>query len=162
MRLYLEALVSFQEKQAEAEAIETRARMAEAMVFAGRFPEALELADEAWREVEALGGHSVLRSMIQRLRGYALMWADPGAASGALQESLRISRAVHAEFETAQTLLAIGRSRALVHDPTADEFLGEAERILERLGVVRVPDVAIPDGEITIGIGDELAASASP
>ena len=145
MRLYDEALQGFLAKQAEAEVLETQARMAEALLLAGRPSEALATVDRTLRDVENLGGLAVLRAMLHRLRGYALMSAELDEARRALEETLRLARSVNADYEVSQTLLALAGLAQIEGDPQAEEaFRGEAQEILDRLGVVRLAEIPLP------------------
>ena len=108
-------------------AAEMLARRAELLVLRGGAPaEALAAADEALAGVE----NPALEAMLHRLRGYALLQADEDGGA-AFEESLRVAREAKADYEAALTLAALGRD-------------GEANAILERLGVVFLPHVPVP------------------
>ncbi|TMK97445.1 MAG: tetratricopeptide repeat protein [Actinobacteria bacterium] len=145
MRLYVEALGGFISKQAEAEALETQARMAEALLLAGQSSEAIDIVDRTLLDVEDLGGLAVLRAMLYRLRGCALMSEDLGGARGALEESLRLARSVNAEYEAGQTLVTLAGLAQLEGEREAEEaHRREAQVILDRLGVVRLAEIPLP------------------
>ncbi len=145
MRFYDEALQGFLAKQAEAEVLETQARMGEALLLAGRPSEALATVDRTLGGVEDLGGLAVLRAMLHRLRGYALMSEDLEESRRALQESQRLARSVKADYESGQTLLALAGLAQIEGDPHAEaEFRGEGQAILDRLGVVRLAEIPLP------------------
>ena len=67
------APASYQVHELNAEALETQARMAEALLLAGQSSEATDIVDRTLRDVEELGGLAVLRAMLYRLRGCALV-----------------------------------------------------------------------------------------
>ncbi len=142
--LYEEALAGFRSKQAEWETLETRARIAENHLLAGRPRDALELVTPVLQRVEALGGLQVLRALLNRLRGYALLADDPTAARAAFDESLEWSRSVDARYEAALTILAQSHVAALtgVSDPEGLEL--EAQAILDSLGVVSIALPTVP------------------
>jgi class 3 adenylate cyclase/tetratricopeptide (TPR) repeat protein len=145
MRLYVEALGGFLSKQAEAEALETQARMAEALLLAGKPTEAVDIVDRTLRDVEELGGLAVLGAMLQRLLGCALISEDLGRARGALLESLRLARSVNAEYEAGQTLVALAGLARLCGEREAEEaYRNEAQVILDRLGVVSLAEIPVP------------------
>ena len=145
MRLYVEALGGFLSKQAEAEALETQARMAEALLLAGQSSEAIDIVDRTLLDVEDLGGLAVLRAMLYRLRGCALMSEDLGGARGALEESLRLARSVNAEYEAGQTLVTLAGLAQLEGEREAEEaHRREAQVVLDRLGVVRLAEIPLP------------------
>jgi tetratricopeptide (TPR) repeat protein len=69
--------------------------------------------------------------MLHRVRGHAFRQnGDEDSARAALERSLRVAEEAGADYEAALTLAALGRRE-------------EAEPILERLGVVAVPEPPI-------------------
>jgi class 3 adenylate cyclase/tetratricopeptide (TPR) repeat protein len=141
MALYAEALDGFRAKQAEVQAVETEARMAEAALLGGRPEEALERSDRTLERVDARGGLPVLRAMLLRIRGWALARCDPGLVPEALEESLALARSVAADYEAAQTLRAMAQ---LLDGDRAASLGTEAEMILRRLGIVAVAEPHVP------------------
>jgi tetratricopeptide (TPR) repeat protein len=120
------ALAGFEELAAAGFALETRARLAELDVLRGdRAAEALERAGAAIGK----GAAPAVEAMLQRVRGQALLQlGDEERARAALDESLLVARTADAEYEAALTLRAPGRE-------------DEAGAILERLGVVALPEI---------------------
>ena len=117
--------------------LEIRARLAEAAVLAGDHEQALSDADVAELTSEIAPPPSV-QAMLHRVRGYAHLQAGrlDDAASN-FSRSLDAARSGDALYEVALSLRA--RSR-LTGD--ADDA-AEAQRLLEALHVVRVPDVPL-------------------
>lgn len=128
-----QVLRGLREIEAASFVVETQARIAEAILLAGREPDrAYELAGEALAGAREVGGMATVEAMLHRLRGYALLQAgDAAAARGPLEESLRIARMADADYEVALTLAATGEH-------------AQSEQILARLGVVAVPQVPLP------------------
>jgi tetratricopeptide (TPR) repeat protein len=139
-RLYEDAERLFTDIGSKRYVTETRARVAEVLVFEGRHGEARKVAagcrDEA--KETPFGG---LEALIERQLAYALWQARlPGEAGPHFEESLRIARELDAEFEVALTLRAMADTRF----PDADVMRAESEGILSRLGVVSLPRVPLP------------------
>jgi tetratricopeptide (TPR) repeat protein len=130
-----EALESFQEMGAESFVAETQARLAELQVFAGDGEAALALIKETLAQSEA-GGMAEVRTMLYRLRGYALMRRrEWDAARDAIDESLRLARSTSARYEVALSLQA----RASLATATGDDpepYLEESMPIFEQLGII--------------------------
>ena len=122
------ALAGFEELDAASFALETRARLAELDVLRGDRPEsALGRAQLSLGK----GLAPAVEAMLQRVRGYALRQSgDEERARAAFEESLLVARTADAEYEVALTLATLGGTE-------------EASEILDRLGVVAVPDVPI-------------------
>jgi tetratricopeptide (TPR) repeat protein len=125
---------------------ETRARIAECLVLAGRTSEAEAVAVETLARVRRETATSVLEAQLERSLGWcALQRGDPDAARTHLEASLVAARALHAEFEVALTLragLAISPSELLGSDGgSAAER--EAASILARLGVLTVAEPSL-------------------
>jgi ATP/maltotriose-dependent transcriptional regulator MalT len=123
--------------------LETKARLAECVVLDGDFAAALKQADETLEAIRHAGTGPGLRSMLYRIRGYALLQrGDADAAESALEESVRIAREADASYELAQSGRARARLRAQRGAESADDERGAAE-LLEQLGVVSLPDVPL-------------------
>lgn len=138
--LYEDAERQFTEIGSKRYATETRARIAEVLVFEGRHGEARRMAgacrDEA-RETP-FGG---LEAVIERQLALALCQARlPDEARPHFEESHRIARDLNVEFEVALTQRAMADARL----PAAETHRAESDAILERLGVVSVPNVPLP------------------
>jgi tetratricopeptide (TPR) repeat protein len=125
---------------AESYLIETDARRAQAFVLEGRHEEAAERAQEALERMRAAGELGVRSALLERLLALAAVQARATAeAKPHFDESLRLARSLGAQYELARTLHA-----KFVTGLASDDELGEAEAILERLGVVALPDVPLP------------------
>ena len=138
------ALEDFESIRAGSYVLETQARLAERAVLAGDAADALARADETLRATDATGSGAVLRSLLFRLRGYALMQAgDLDAADESLRTSIETARADDETYEAALTLEAIAQLAALrgEDDSTAAD---ESSTLLARLGVVSTPPVPLP------------------
>ncbi|HKD94816.1 MAG TPA: hypothetical protein VKB43_08945, partial [Gaiellaceae bacterium] len=116
--------------------VEIQARLAEAALFAGD----AELALATVAETEAITGTSAppaVQALLHRVRGHALrLGGQPAAAGRELEESLRIAREGEMQYEEALTLQARARLTG------SEEDAAEAQRILDALDVVRVPDLS--------------------
>ena len=138
--LYEEAERRFAEIGSKRYVTETRARVAEVLVFEGRHGEARRVA-ESCREDARETPFGALEAQIERQLAYALCQARlPDEARGHFEDSLRIARELNVEFEVALTL----RAMADIQHPDADALRAESDAILERLGVVAVPKVPLP------------------
>lgn len=136
--LYEQARTGYAEAGDQVGVIEIEARIAEALVFRGDAEEAMELTGEALTRGEA-GVHG---SMLQRIRGYALMQLRRhGEARAALNDSLVGARSRKAAFDEALALRALAQvaEDEGSNDPQA---ASSAAAILARLGVVAVTDPA--------------------
>ncbi|TMK84863.1 MAG: tetratricopeptide repeat protein [Actinobacteria bacterium] len=139
------ALRMFTDMGDQGEALEIEARIAECHVFRGDWEAALARCDGAFELSRELGGIPSQMPLLHRVRAYALMQAGRlDEARMALEESLAAARARQADHELGLTLRA---TADLAHqagedgDPVA---LKEGEAILDRLGVIAVPDVPLP------------------
>jgi class 3 adenylate cyclase/tetratricopeptide (TPR) repeat protein len=136
------AVLLFREVGAERGAVETEARMAESLLLAGEPEEALSLATRTLERAQAQGGLAVIRAMLERIRGYALLARGrKEEAARSLDQSLALGRSVGADYEVAQTLMAAARLAEASGDPSSRGLEDEARTILERLGVVRLSEV---------------------
>jgi class 3 adenylate cyclase/tetratricopeptide (TPR) repeat protein len=115
--------------------VEIQARLAEAALFAGD----ADLALATVAETEAITGTSAppaVQALLHRVRGHALRLGGQEEAAGReLEESLRIAREGEMQYEEALTLQARARLTGSEQDAAA------AQRILDALDVVRVPDL---------------------
>jgi len=129
------AAAALREIDAGSFVVEIHARLAEAAFFAGDAD--LALANVA--ETEAITGTSAppaVRALLHRVRGHALrLGGQEEAAARELEESLRIAREAGMQYEEALTLHARARLTG------SEEDAAEAQRILDALDVVRVPEV---------------------
>ena len=112
-----------------------QARLAEAALFAGDADLALATADET----EAITGTSAppaVRALLHRVRGHALrLLGRPEEAGRELEDSLRIAREGGMQYEEALTLHARAQLTGAADDAA------QAQRILDALDVIRVPEV---------------------
>jgi tetratricopeptide (TPR) repeat protein len=131
------ALAAFREIEAAGFVLEMQARLAESAVLAGRHEEALRDADVA-ESMSGVAAPPALQAMLHRVRGYAHLQAGRREdASRSFAHSLDAARSGDALYEVALSLHA--RSRL-----TGDaEDAGEAQRLLDALHVVRVPEVPL-------------------
>ncbi len=138
--LYEDAERLFTEIGSKRYATETRARIAEVLVFEGRHEEARRIA-EACRDEARETPFGGLEAMIERQLALALCQARlPDEARPHFEESLRIARDLNVEFEVALTLRAMADAKL----PDKDANRAESDVILERLGVASVPRVPLP------------------
>jgi tetratricopeptide (TPR) repeat protein len=141
LRLLEEARRGFAEIGAAAFELEARAREAECLVLAGRYQEALEVCDEALPRAAGVAGTEVAHVELRRSLGYALVQSRRAdEARVHLEESARLARAMHLDYELALSL------KALVDTGVAADasVSAEAQTILARLGVVEVPSPPLP------------------
>jgi class 3 adenylate cyclase/tetratricopeptide (TPR) repeat protein len=131
-RLLDDALAQFEELGAEAYVDETRARLAECLVFEGHHQQALA----ALAPLCEPGSGQI--AIAERLSGYAVVQSRAGfeAAKPHFERSLEAAEAAGAEYEVGLTLHAIAETSG-VDDGRAAEILGS-------LGVVSTPSVPLP------------------
>jgi tetratricopeptide (TPR) repeat protein len=145
LELFEEARTESNDVGASVEALEAEARIAECHVLNGDGRWALIYADEALERAQALGGVAAQSPMLHRVKGYALMQlGEMEAAREALERSLEHGRARRAEYEVALTLDALVQLTDLERQPVPKELVAESQTILDRLGVVSVPEVPVP------------------
>ena len=129
------AVSALREIDAGSFVVEVQARLAEAALFAGDAELALATADET----EAITGTSAppaVRALLHRVRGHALRQLDrPEEAGRELEDSLRIAREGGMQYEEALTLHARAQLTGAADDAA------QAQRILDALDVIRVPEV---------------------
>jgi tetratricopeptide (TPR) repeat protein len=139
IQLLFQAREEFRELGAQAEMIETDARIAGSLARQGRSEGALQLATEALD-----GAPGPVAPLLQRTVGFAL--AQLGDADGALAaflRSLASARAQRAQYEEAITLDALVHLCERTDDPAGEGFREERDTIFEALGVVYVPPVPL-------------------
>lgn len=138
-----EAVDRFGRIGAEGYVDETRTRVAECLVLAARPADAVAIATSTLTRVRREAPLSVLAVQLERTLGCAaLQEGDPDAARRHLDAALAEARELGAAFEVALTQ----RARLGVLDRDVDRAAAEreADAVLERLGVVAVPDVPLP------------------
>jgi class 3 adenylate cyclase/tetratricopeptide (TPR) repeat protein len=145
--LLAEARAFHQEEGDEVEVLADDARLAESLVLQGDGEAALALTKDALGRAGVLEGVAVVTAMLHRIRGWALMQLDdPEQARAALEESLRVARLPEANFglrspdyEVVAALTALAQLRRSAREP-ADVLEREAKMLIERLGIVAVPE----------------------
>jgi tetratricopeptide (TPR) repeat protein len=136
-QLLTEARDGFREIHAASFEQEAHARMAETAVLAGNPERALAEIEFAELAGEA-NAPPQLQALLDRVHGYAHMQLHrPDEAARSFERSLASAREVGALYEIALTL----RANALVHHDEAD--VPEVQRLLETLGVVRLPEIPL-------------------
>lgn len=123
---------------------EARWAVAESLVLGGRYVEALE-------ELEGIpdGGAEHEAAWPTRLRGCALLGCgDLTGARVALQRSLALGEGSGSRFDVALAHEVLGRL-AQVTGEGPSEHEAKAQEIFEELGVVRTPDVPLPEPATT-------------
>jgi tetratricopeptide (TPR) repeat protein len=144
-RLYKDAEMEFAFIGAEGQLLEVEARRAENLMWRGDPERALQLVQDSLDRADLQEGLFVLRSMLQRLRAYALACTGmPAEARAALDESLRLASAVDARYELGLTLLARAHIAEFLDDPEAGSLEQEARSILAPLGVESLPERPLP------------------
>jgi class 3 adenylate cyclase/tetratricopeptide (TPR) repeat protein len=120
--------------------IETDARRAQAYVLEGRHEEAAALARECLEREHETGEVGARTALLERLLAVAAVQGRRRDDAGPhFEESLRVGREHGADYEVGRTLQA-----KVVTGFASDGELEEAEAIMERLGVVSLPDVPLP------------------
>jgi predicted ATPase/class 3 adenylate cyclase len=141
----------FEAEGDEEDLLTTDAWLIECRVLEGDGVSALPLAAEALARAETISGVSVVVTHLHRTCGWAHMQAgDLEAARASLDESLRFARLegenfgiMSADYEVALTLNALARLHRLTGE-TADELAAERDAILEKLGVLSIPEPPLP------------------
>jgi tetratricopeptide (TPR) repeat protein len=120
--------------------IEADARRAQAYVLEGRHEEATALAQDCLEREHETGETGGRTALLERLLAVAAVQGRRrDDAPPHFEESLRVGREFGARYEVGRTLQA----KALTGF-ASDEERAEAEAIMERLGVVSLPDVPLP------------------
>jgi len=137
---YAEATKGFEAIGAQRLVTETGIRVAECLVFEGRYDEAIATASTFVEAAKATPFYG-LEAAAERLLGFALLQSGrPDEARPHFEESLRLARELDAQYELGMTL----RAMAELGFDHADALREESDAILERLGVVSVPKVPLP------------------
>jgi class 3 adenylate cyclase/tetratricopeptide (TPR) repeat protein len=129
--------------------------LAECLVMEGTFARAWSLADDALRQAGEMQGVSVLIATLQRVCGVVLAErGDFEQARAAFEDSLLAARRPDAnlpmrsvDYEVALTLDALAALARIMGEPP-DALRQERDEILDRLGVVAIPES--PVGQLSI------------
>jgi class 3 adenylate cyclase/tetratricopeptide (TPR) repeat protein len=141
----------FEEMGDDGEVLETQARVAECHVFRGDWREALATCNAAFLLAREVGGVPPQLPLLNRVKAYALIQEGRlEEARETLQESLAAARARQADYEIGLTLRAMVEFARVAGDPFDDQAEAESKAILDRLGVVTVPDVPLPAPQVVV------------
>jgi predicted ATPase/class 3 adenylate cyclase len=120
--------------------IEADARRAQAYVLEGRHADAETLARDCLSREQETGEAGVRTALLERLLALtAVQGRRRDDAPPHFERSLVLAREAGADYEVARTLQA-----KVLTGFASDEELANAEAIMERLGVVSLPDVPLP------------------
>jgi hypothetical protein len=125
-------------------ASECRVRMLEALLDEGKVP-AVEEVEALAVELARLGGDEHLQVALRRVLGLA--WAAAGNAAEArraLDDAVHRAEAGGRAYELALSLAVRARVAGAAADPAAAVDARRANRLFERLEVVRLPTWAVP------------------
>ena len=140
------ARIEYAEAGLDADAREIDGRIAECLVLEGRSAEALALADATLGASMQDDENPPDAPLLQRVRGYALLQTRrPNAARDAFDASLESGRARDADYEVALTLVALAQLANVEGEAArAEQLESEGSQLLERLGVLSLPQVPLP------------------
>jgi class 3 adenylate cyclase/tetratricopeptide (TPR) repeat protein len=146
LELLEEARKEFERAGSDADVRETDVRLAECLVCAGEPDRALEVVAEVLAIVAASGEVAAVRMpRLERVRGYALLQLDRrDEAQLAFEETVRLGSEAGGEYELALALAGLARLAAHRGNGNAAQLEEESARLLEQLGVVGVPPLALP------------------
>jgi class 3 adenylate cyclase/tetratricopeptide (TPR) repeat protein len=143
--LFAEARQASEEVGARDELVVTDARIAECFVLQGLPEQARDLATGTLELARSQEGVSQVTPMLRRIRGSALMQqGELHEAEESLEASVREAREIGADYELALALDALVALRVLRDEPT-EVLEAERDEILERLDVVSIPAVPLPE-----------------
>jgi class 3 adenylate cyclase/tetratricopeptide (TPR) repeat protein len=126
----------------DAHVIETEAKVIEALLLAGRGPEALPLAEATLARSERQDVVPWLAALLVRLHACALaQTGDRDAAVPVAERALVIARAAEARYEVALSLDLMARLQPA--RPDVETLVAESGRLLTDLGVVRTASVPL-------------------
>jgi predicted ATPase/class 3 adenylate cyclase len=124
--------------------IDTLAALAECHAFMGNSEATLTVVELALRQSHALGGVSAESPMLYRLRAYALIQAGRlPEAWQSFEQSLTTGRQRNMDYQVALTLRGIVKLAEFEGRPVPDDAAAESQAILDRLDVVRVPEIPL-------------------
>jgi tetratricopeptide (TPR) repeat protein len=141
-----EARTEFGRAGSDADVREADVRIAECLVCAGEPGRALEVLADVLAAVASGGEVAAVRTpRLERVRGYALLQLDRTAeARRAFEEAVRLGGEAGGEYELALALAGLARLAGHSDNGDATELEDESAKLLERLGVVAVPPLALP------------------
>jgi class 3 adenylate cyclase/tetratricopeptide (TPR) repeat protein len=140
LSLLAEARQTFQDVGAQADVLETDAKIAECYAFVGRSRDALALADQTL----AKGGRTVVGPRLERVVGYArLQLGDVAGAREAFMSSLAVSRERGADFDVAMALRASAQLDRVEGRPPDESRIDEMRAIFARLRVIAAPAIPV-------------------
>jgi tetratricopeptide (TPR) repeat protein len=128
--LLAEALVRFEQLGRNLDVVETKARVAEAHAFAGRWSDVRATVDDALADAQGAEYAEARAQLFRFLGNECAQRGDSDGALDAFARSLAEAQAVDLRFEIAETLAA----RAAVGGPTADIDRRRALDIFAELG----------------------------
>jgi class 3 adenylate cyclase/tetratricopeptide (TPR) repeat protein len=136
-----EAAEAFAESGADAETLETQARRAECLLYAGEPDGARELIEAVRARAQTAGEVASLRApRLLRLQGWALAkLGDLDGARASLEESVSLGHAGTPDLEVALALEQLAALRQLEGEPEVTALRAESAAILELLSVERPP-----------------------
>jgi class 3 adenylate cyclase/tetratricopeptide (TPR) repeat protein len=139
-----EANAAFTAVGAREDALRADARVAECMLLRRDAKEALEFARNAVERGTAAGEGGIIMPLLLRTEGYALaQLGNLEGAKAAFEKSLADARSRKDDYETALSLIALGRLGTLTGGASAAELLHDGGAILVRLGVIAVPAMSL-------------------
>ncbi len=130
---------------AQADVLETDAKVAECYLFMGRHDDALELATTTLEKVNAPDSVSVAGPLLERVIGYArLQSGDVVGARAAFDSCLAVARERGADFEVAMALRGLTQLDYCEGCASPPAMIDEAREIFERLRVIAAPAIPAP------------------
>jgi class 3 adenylate cyclase/tetratricopeptide (TPR) repeat protein len=144
LELLDEARAAYSEIGALSDVSETDGWIAECYLLQGQGQTALDLLTPVLERAEKSGGFEL--PMLKRMRAYALLQTGSlDEARAAFQESLETARSRNMDYEIALSLEGILRLTRLEDGFWTEELERERDEIFERLGVVSVVSVPLPE-----------------
>ena len=158
LSLFEEAIKELREVGSHADILEAQAHMTECLLLSGEPDAALVMVDEALALAKSLGGTPPQMTILQRVRGAALVRrGEVGAANQALEHSLDAARIRRAEYEAALTMRVMAECPGDADDRRRDQLRREAATTMTKLGIVWTPDLLERGGCGDSRCGDEAA-----
>ena len=124
--------------------LEMECRIVELCVFMVAPDEALRRVSGVLDRIKKIGNVPALFSMVKRLEGYAMAQSgEHGAAVDRIQESITVARESKTPYELALSLLALATVVGERDADATDAATAEGQEILDRLGVLTTPSMAL-------------------